>query len=39
MSGILSKKDTSFNKDEYFNFLKSIGYIVNEKEDFKIRNI
>ena len=32
----LSKKDTGFNKDEYFNFLKSIGYIVEEKEDFKI---
>ncbi len=32
----LSKKDTGFNKDEYFNFLKSIGYIVKEKEDFKI---
>ena len=32
----LSKKDTGFNKDEYFNFLISIGYIVEEKEDFKI---
>ena len=32
----LSKKGTSFNKDEYFNFLKSINYIVEEKEDFKI---
>jgi len=32
----LSKKGASFNKDEYFNFLKSINYIVKEKEDFKI---
>ena len=32
----LSKKGSSFNKDEYFNFLKSINYIVKEKEDFKI---
>ncbi len=32
----LSKKDTSFNNDEYFNFLKTIGYLINEKEDFKI---
>jgi len=32
----LSKKGTTFNKDEYFNFLKSINYIVEEKEDFKI---
>jgi len=29
-------KDNDFNKDEYFNFLKSIGYIVEQKEDFKI---
>ena len=28
-------KDNDFNKDEYFNFLKSIGYIVEQKEDFK----
>ena len=32
----LSKKGAIFNKDEYFNFLKSINYIVEEKEDFKI---
>ena len=32
----LSKKGTTFNKNEYFNFLKSINYIVEEKEDFKI---
>ncbi len=32
----LSKKGTTFDKDEYFNFLKSINYIVEEKEDFKI---
>ena len=32
----LSKKGTEFNKEEYFNFLKSINYIVEEKEDFKI---
>ena len=32
----LSKKDTTFDRDEYFNFLKSINYIVEEKEDFKI---
>ena len=32
----LSKKGTTFDKDQYFNFLKSINYIVDEKEDFKI---
>ncbi len=32
----LSKKGTTFNKNEYFNFLKSINYIVEKKEDFKI---
>ena len=32
----LSKKGTDLNKEEYFKFLKSIGYIVDEKEDFKI---
>ena len=32
----LSKKDLSFNQDEYTKFLKSINYIVEEKEDFKI---
>ena len=30
------KKGSAFDKDEYFNFLKSINYIVEEKEDFKI---
>ena len=32
----LSNKGSAFNKDEYFNFLKSIDYIVEEKSDFKI---
>ena len=32
----LSKKGDEFNKDEYIKFLKSINYIVKEKEDFKI---
>ena len=32
----LSKKGADFDKDEYFSFLKSINYIVEEKEDFKI---
>ncbi len=32
----LSKKDKKFSSDEYLKFLKSIGYIVDEKEDFKI---
>jgi len=32
----LSKKNAAFNKNEYFNFLKSINYIIQEKEDFKI---
>ena len=32
----LSRKGATFDKDEYFNFLKSINYIVEEKEDFKI---
>jgi len=32
----LSKKGTTFDKNDYFNFLKSIKYIVEEKEDFKI---
>ncbi len=32
----LSKKDLSFDQDEYTKFLKSINYIVDEKEDFKI---
>ena len=29
-------KDKEFNKKEYTDFLKSISYIVDEKEDFKI---
>ncbi len=32
----IKNKDDNFNKEEYFNFLKSIEYIVEEKEDFKI---
>jgi len=32
----LSKKGTTFDKNKYFSFLKSINYIVEEKEDFKI---
>ena len=32
----LSSKGAAFDKDQYFNFLKSINYIVDEKEDFKI---
>ena len=32
----LSKKGSSTDKSEYFNFLKSIQYIVDEKSDFKI---
>ena len=31
-----SKKDSKFNKDEYINFLKSIDYLVEEKNDFNI---
>ena len=31
-----SKKDKDFNKREYTDFLKSIYYISEEKEDFKI---
>ena len=32
----LQKKGTNFNRDEYFNFLKSIGYIAEDQGDFKI---
>ncbi len=32
----LSRKGSNFNKDEYFNFLKSIGYIADDRGDFKI---
>ena len=31
-----SHKGKEFNKIEYVSFLKSIGYLVNEEEDFKI---
>ena len=32
----LSKKGSSFDKNEYINFLRSIKYIVEEKPNFKI---
>jgi len=32
----LSNKGATFDKDKYLSFLKSINYIVEEKEDFKI---
>ncbi len=32
----LNKKGNKVNKDEYTSFLKSINYIVEEKEEFKI---
>ncbi len=32
----LKNKDKNFEKDTYFEFLKSISYIVEEKDDFKI---
>ena len=32
----LQKKGSNFNKDEYFNFLKSIGYIAEDQGDLKI---
>ena len=32
----LLNKGNSFDEKKYFNFLKSIGYIVEQKEDFKI---
>tara|TARA_Y100001970_G_scaffold95918_1_gene120854 strand:- start:2658 stop:4802 length:2145 start_codon:yes stop_codon:yes gene_type:complete len=32
----IKNKDKNFNKSEYINFLKSISYITNETEDFKI---
>ena len=31
-----SKKGQEFDKNEYYDFLKSIGYLINENEDFKI---
>ncbi len=37
----LANKDKELNKDKYIKFLKSINYIVEEKEDFQIstRNV
>ena len=32
----LSNKGSAFDKNKYFSFLKSINYLVEEKEDFKI---
>jgi len=32
----LANKGKDLNRDEYFKFLKSIGYIVDEKEDFLV---
>ena len=32
----IAKKDEEFKKEEYINFLKSINYILKEKEDFQI---
>ena len=32
----ISTKSVRFDKDKYLNFLKSIDYLVEEKEDFKI---
>ena len=32
----LANKDKKLNKDEYVKFLRSINYIVEEKEDFQI---
>ena len=31
-----AKKGSNFNKNEYFNFLKSIGYIAEDQGDFEI---
>ena len=31
-----SNNEKEFNKIEYFNFLKSIGYLLEQKQDFKI---
>ena len=36
MIGINLNKGKEFNKKEYINFLKSIGYLIEEKDDFKI---
>ena len=32
----ISKKGKEFNKNEYINFLKSVEYLIEEKNDFKI---
>ena len=32
----ISNKETEFKKVEYINFLKSIDYLIEEKDDFKI---
>tara|TARA_B100002019_G_C21261819_1_gene597177 strand:+ start:158 stop:2302 length:2145 start_codon:yes stop_codon:yes gene_type:complete len=32
----ISNRETEFKKVEYINFLKSIGYLIEEKDDFKI---
>ena len=31
-----SRKEKDFDKNEYVNFLKSIGYLIEEKNNFKI---
>ena len=36
MIGINQIKEKEFNKKEYIKFLKSIGYLIEEKDDFKI---
>ena len=35
----LSRKGNNFNKGEYFNFLKSIGYIAEDEGEFKIETV
>tara|TARA_B100000700_G_scaffold274769_1_gene320054 strand:+ start:1361 stop:3529 length:2169 start_codon:yes stop_codon:yes gene_type:complete len=35
----LSRKGSNLDKKEYFNFLKSIGYIVEDQGDFKIETL
>ena len=32
----MGNKEKEFNKKDYFDFLKSINYLIEEKEDFKI---
>ena len=36
MTGICQKRIVLLDKNKYFNFLKSINYIVEEKDNFKI---